>query len=67
MTAIVKPAPASPHPLAGTEVTCADIIIRVFAEEGVGTIFGYGGSAILPTNDAIFRYNAAHPRTKRFA
>jgi acetolactate synthase-1/2/3 large subunit len=41
----------------------ADIILRVLAEQGVDTIFGYSGGAILPTYDAVFRYNemnAAH-------
>jgi acetolactate synthase-1/2/3 large subunit len=64
MTAIVKPAPASRHPLAGQELTCAEMIIQVLADEGVDTIFGYSGGAILPTYDAIFRYNAAHPKSE---
>ncbi len=64
MTAIVKPAPAPRHPLAGTAMTCADMIIQVLADEGVDTIFGYSGGAILPTYDAIFRYNAAHPKSE---
>src|SRR5438094_7825354 len=57
MTAIVKTAPAARHPLAGKEMTCAEMIIQVLAECGVDTIFGYSGGAILPTYDAIFRYN----------
>src|SRR5881397_2547210 len=60
MTAIVKTAPAARHPLASKEMTCAEMIILVLADEGVDTIFGYSGGAILPTYDAIFRYNAAH-------
>jgi acetolactate synthase I/II/III large subunit len=64
MTAIVKPAPASRHPLAGKEMTCADMIIQVLADEGVDTIFGYSGGAILPTYDAIFRYNASHSKSE---
>jgi acetolactate synthase I/II/III large subunit len=64
MTAIVKPAPASRHPLAGHEMTCAEMIIQVLADEGVDTIFGYSGGAILPTYDAIFRYNASHPKSE---
>src|SRR5438045_9588879 len=63
MTAIVKPAPRPAHPLAGNEMTCADMILQVLADEGVDTIFGYSGGAILPTYDAIFRYNAAHPKS----
>src|ERR1044071_4485128 len=35
----------------------ADMIVQVLADEGVDTIFGYSGGAILPTYDAIFRYN----------
>ncbi len=46
------------HPLAGTRMTGAEMIIQVLAEQGVDTIFGYSGGAILPTYDAIFRYNA---------
>ncbi len=38
----------------------ADIIVQVLADEGVDTIFGYSGGAILPTYDAVFRYNQAH-------
>lgn len=64
MTAIVKPAPTPCHPLASKEMSCADMIIQVLADEGVDTIFGYSGGAILPTYDAIFRYNAEHPRSE---
>ena len=46
------------HPLAGRRMTGAEMIIQVLAEEGVDTVFGYTGGAILPTYDAIFRYNA---------
>ena len=45
------------HPLAGTTMSGADIVVQVFADEGVDTIFGYSGGAILPTYDAVFRYN----------
>ena len=51
---------APKHPLAGKTMTNADMIIQVLADEGVDTIFGYSGGAILPTYDAIFRYNAEH-------
>jgi acetolactate synthase-1/2/3 large subunit len=51
-------APRVPHALAGQTVTGADAIVQVLADEGVDTIFGYSGGAILPTYDAIFRYNA---------
>ncbi|HOD49145.1 MAG TPA: biosynthetic-type acetolactate synthase large subunit [Candidatus Hydrogenedentes bacterium] len=45
------------HKLAGAEMSGAETIIQVCADEGVDTIFGYSGGAILPTYDAIFRYN----------
>jgi len=38
----------------------ADTIVQVLADEGVETIFGYSGGAILPTYDAVFRFNAEH-------
>lgn len=53
--------PAASHPLAGTTMSNADIIVQVLADEGVDTVFGYSGGAILPTYDAIFRYNEGHP------
>ena len=51
---------AAPHALAGKTMTGAEMIVQVLADEGVDTIFGYSGGAILPTYDAIFRYNAEH-------
>jgi acetolactate synthase-1/2/3 large subunit len=48
---------AAAHPRAGLAMTGAEIIVQVLADEGVDTIFGYSGGAILPTYDAIFRYN----------
>ena len=50
----------SAHPLAGTPMTGADIVVQVLADENVDTIFGYSGGAILPTYDAVFRYNDKH-------
>ncbi|MCC5860970.1 MAG: biosynthetic-type acetolactate synthase large subunit [Gammaproteobacteria bacterium] len=38
-------------------MTGAEMIVQVLADEGVETIFGYSGGAILPTYDAVFRYN----------
>jgi len=51
-------APREPHPLAGAGLSGSDTIVQVLADEGVDTIFGYSGGAILPTYDAVFRYNA---------
>ncbi len=36
------------------------MIVQILADEGVDVVFGYSGGAILPTYDAIFRYNAEH-------
>jgi acetolactate synthase-1/2/3 large subunit len=55
------------HTRAGATMTGADMIAQVLADEGVETVFGYSGGAILPTYDAIFRYNAEHSRGGREA
>jgi acetolactate synthase I/II/III large subunit len=60
MTEDHAPAPDRRHPLAGQTMTGADIIVQVLADEGVDVIFGYSGGAILPTYDAVFRYNLAN-------
>ena len=49
---------APAHRLAGQTMKNCDIIVQVLADEGVDTVFGYSGGAILPTYDAIFRFNA---------
>ncbi|MDJ0757955.1 MAG: biosynthetic-type acetolactate synthase large subunit [Woeseiaceae bacterium] len=51
------------HPKAGQSMTGADIVVQVLADEGVDTVFGYSGGAILPTYDAVFRYNRANRRS----
>ena len=53
-------AEVSRHPLAGQSLSGADTVIQVLADEGVDTIFGYSGGAILPIYDAVFRYNDHH-------
>ncbi len=55
------------HPLAGNSLSGADTVVQVLADEGVETIFGYSGGAILPIYDAIFRYNDKHPVAGREA
>jgi acetolactate synthase-1/2/3 large subunit len=45
------------HPLKGKAMSGADTVIQVLADEGVDTVFGYSGGAILPIYDAVFRYN----------
>ena len=52
--------PEHGHPRAGARMTGADVVVQVLADEGVDTIFGYSGGAILPTYDAVFRYNDEH-------
>ncbi|MCO4810994.1 MAG: biosynthetic-type acetolactate synthase large subunit [Gammaproteobacteria bacterium] len=49
------------HPLAGNSLSGADTVVQVLADEGVDTVFGYSGGAILPIYDAVFRYNDKHP------
>ncbi|GLQ98639.1 biosynthetic-type acetolactate synthase large subunit [Dyella mobilis] len=49
------------HPLAGQDLSGADVVVQVLAEQGVDVLFGYSGGAILPVYDAIFRFNAEHP------
>jgi len=46
------------HPLADTSMSGSDIVVQVLAQEGTAVIFGYSGGAILPTYDAVFRFNA---------
>ncbi len=53
------------HPKAGQVMTGAETIVQVLADEGVDTIFGYSGGAILPTYDAVFRHNQEHTATGR--
>jgi len=48
------------HVRAGQPMSGAEVIVQVFADEGVGVLFGYSGGAILPVYDAVFRYNAIH-------
>jgi acetolactate synthase-1/2/3 large subunit len=53
---------ATVHALAGQVMSGAEIVVQVLADEGVDTIFGYSGGAILPTYDAIFVHNQAPKR-----
>ena len=48
------------HPLAGAAMSGADMLVQVLADEGVETVFGYSGGAILPIYDAVFRFNQEH-------
>ena len=68
MTTAATPtrAPQAParHPRVGQVMTGADAVVQVLADEGVDTIFGYSGGAILPAYDAVFRYNENRPRSE---
>src|ERR1700689_746918 len=48
------------HPQAGAIMSGADMLVQVLADEGVDTVFGYSGGAILPIYDAVFRFNQEH-------
>ncbi len=41
-------------------MTGAEMVVQVLVDAGVDIIFGYSGGAILPTYDAVFRYNDEH-------
>ena len=55
---LTSPVTPEKHPRAGQEMTGADMIVQVIADQGVDVVFGYSGGAILPTYDALFRHNA---------
>ena len=57
-----NPTRPTPKPRTGETLSGAETIVQVLAEEGVDTVFGYSGGAILPTYDAIFRYNEDNPQ-----
>ncbi len=43
--------------MANEELTGAQIVIRALVDQGVDTIFGYPGGAVLPIYDALFQQN----------
>ncbi|WP_433696320.1 biosynthetic-type acetolactate synthase large subunit [Paraburkholderia phenoliruptrix] len=59
----LAPQKIQPSGTAGESMSGADIILRVLSEQGVDTVFGYSGGAILPTYDAVFRFNEQHADT----
>ncbi|HOZ49671.1 MAG TPA: biosynthetic-type acetolactate synthase large subunit [Candidatus Hydrogenedentes bacterium] len=46
-------------------MTGAEIIMQVLVDEGVDTLFGYSGGAILPAYDALYRHNESCPEDER--
>ncbi len=57
-----KAVTSTTHPMSGQQMSGADIVVQTIADAGIDTIFGYSGGAILPTYDAVFRYNDSHKR-----
>ena len=49
---------------AGKTMSGAEMIVEVLAQQGVDTVFGYSGGAILPTYDAVLRHNTAAGNSK---
>ncbi|CAN0497396.1 unnamed protein product, partial [Laminaria digitata] len=43
--------------MADRQLTGSEIIIKALVNEGVDTVFGYPGGAVLPIYDAIFQQN----------
>lgn len=56
MSTVSTQAPSA-HPKAGQKMKGAEMVVQVLADEGVDTVFGYSGGAILPTYDAVFTHN----------
>jgi acetolactate synthase-1/2/3 large subunit len=52
------------HPLSGKVISGAETVVQVLADEGVDTVFGYSGGAILPIYDAVFRHNEKDAQDK---
>ena len=45
-----------------TEITGSEAVLKALVAEGVDTIFGYPGGAIMPIYDALYDYHEAYPR-----
>jgi acetolactate synthase-1/2/3 large subunit len=50
--------PDGQKPNGGRRMTGAEIVIRALADQGVDTVFGYPGGAVLPIYDALFKQNS---------
>ncbi len=57
MNAIAEPAPGSTLPATPTG-SGAEILLQALVAQGVDTIFGYPGGAVLPIYDALFQQTA---------
>jgi len=52
-----KAAPAQPAQQEAVTLTGGQVLLEAFIQEGVSTIFGYPGGAIMPIYDALYDYN----------
>ncbi len=50
----------APAQTAAREMTGAEIVVQALVDQGVDTLFGYPGGAVLPIYDALFNDNEAH-------
>lgn len=48
--------PSNKHPLPTAPITGAEILMRSLVAEGVKTLFGYPGGAIMPVYDALYDF-----------
>ena len=46
--------------MADQKLRGAELVIKALIDQGVDTIFGYPGGAVLPIYDALFKQNAIH-------
>jgi len=51
---IAKIHPPTPMPATGVMMSGADMVIQALRDQGVDTLFGYPGGAVLPIYDALF-------------
>lgn len=50
----------APPETAAREMTGAEIVVQALIDQGVSTLFGYPGGAVLPIYDALFQDNERH-------
>jgi acetolactate synthase-1/2/3 large subunit len=56
ITSAPQPAPGAAEAARDKQLTGAEALMQAFVEEGVETIFGYPGGAIMPIYDALYDY-----------
>jgi len=60
MTAQTTAKSFTPTTAAAREMTGAEIVVQALVDQGVDTLFGYPGGAVLPIYDALFNDNEAY-------